>query len=351
MISTSSSASPRALSGREPAVGPAGSHGGMAAGIGASLVWGTAFLVPVLLSGWNPVIVTLGRYLVYGLLSAILLVRGGRDVRRILRTHWRAALAFAIAGNAGYYLLLTLGIAMAGAPLTDMVIGAIPVVVAVAGNIRTPAVRWRRLVLPLTLVTAGLALVSALELSGVHAYLHVTAGAKAAGLAAAAGAVVLWTWYALANARFLSRAPAAQPAAHPAPHPADQPVLSPASWSTAVGVATGAVALAGLPAAALTGQLSGPSGAHASVAGLIAGVIFLGVAVSWLGTAAWNVASSRLSAVTAGLLVNLETVTGFGYVYAARREWPPPGQLAGLALVMTGVVLTMIISRPGRPQN
>ncbi len=293
----------------------------MAAGIGASLVWGTAFLVPVLLSGWNPVIVTLGRYLVYGLLSAILLVRGGRDVRRILRTHWRAALAFAIAGNAGYYLLLTLGIAMAGAPLTDMVIGAIPVVVAVAGNILTPAVRWRRLVLPLTLVTAGLALVSALELSGVHAYLHVTAGAKAAGLAAAAGAVVLWTWYALANARFLSRAPAA--------HPADQPVLSPARWSTAVGVATGAVALAGLPAAALTGQLSGPSGAHASVAGLIAGVIFLGVAVSWLGTAAWNVASSRLSAVTAGLLVNLETVTGFGYVYAARREWPPPGQLAG----------------------
>jgi drug/metabolite transporter (DMT)-like permease len=352
MMSVSSSARTRAPSGREPASGPAGSRAGMAAGIGASLVWGTAFLVPVLLGGWNPVIVTLGRYLVYGLLSASLLIRGGRDVRRILRTHWRAALAFAIAGNAGYYLLLTVAIAAAGAPLTDMVIGAIPVVVAVAGNILTPAVRWRRLLLPLALVTTGLALVSALELSGVHAYLHVTAGEKMAGLAAAVGAVVLWTWYALANARFLSRVPAAQTAAHPTDQPtdqpADQPALSPASWSTAVGVATGAVALAALPAAALTGQLAAPRGAHASLAGLIAGAIFLGVAVSWLGTAAWNVASSRLSAVMAGLLVNLETVTGFGYVYAARRQWPPPGQLAGLVLVMAGVVLTMIISRPGR---
>jgi hypothetical protein len=50
----------------------------MAAGVGASLVWGSAFAVPVLLGGWNPVIVTLGRYLVYGLLSAILFMLGRR---------------------------------------------------------------------------------------------------------------------------------------------------------------------------------------------------------------------------------------------------------------------------------
>src|SRR5919108_4044353 len=111
----------------------------LGAGIGASLIWGSAFLVPVLLGGWNPVIVTLGRYLVYGLLSAVLFALGGRDLRRVLRKHWRAALAFAVAGNAGYYLLLVIGIRAAGAPLTDMVIGAIPVVVAVTGNVLAPA--------------------------------------------------------------------------------------------------------------------------------------------------------------------------------------------------------------------
>ena len=308
------------------------SAAGTAAGISASLVWGSAFLVPVLLGGWNPVIVTLGRYLVYGLLSAILFTLGGRGPRRVLREHWRTALAFALAGNAAYYLLLVIGIRAAGAPLTDMVIGAIPVVLAVVGNMLAPAgatVPWRRLMLPLTLVTAGLALVSALELAGVHAYLATSPAEKALGLLAACAAVAMWTWYALANARFLAR----------------QRAISPAGWSTAVGLATGAVALAGLPVAALTGQLATPSVAHAGPAKLVAGVVFLGIVVTWVGTWLWNMASSRLSPAVAGLLVNLETVSGFGYVYAARLHWPAAGQLAGLALVLAGVTLTLALTR------
>jgi drug/metabolite transporter (DMT)-like permease len=315
--------------------GTASSAAGMAAGLSASLVWGTAFLVPVLLSGWNPVIVTLGRYLVYGLLAGVLFAVGGRGPRRVLREHWRIALAFALAGNAVYYLLLVIGIRAAGAPLTDMVIGAIPVVVAVTGNVLAPAVPWRRLALPLTLVTAGLALVSALEIAGVHAYVAASPAEKAAGLLAAAGAVVMWTWYALANARFMAR----------------HETVSPVGWSTAVGVATGAVALASLPAAALAGQLTVPSGAHPGLATLVAGIVFLGVVVSWVGTWLWNLTSSRLSPALAGLLVNLETVSGFGYVYAARQHWPGAGQLAGLVLVLAGVTLTLFIGRTGRREH
>ena len=118
---------------------PGVSATGIAAGISGSLIWGSAFAVPVLLGGWDPVIVTLGRYLVYGLLSVVLLILGGRDLRRVLREHWRPRWRSRWAGNAGYYLLLVIGIRAAGAPLTDMVIGAIPVVVAVAGNVLAPA--------------------------------------------------------------------------------------------------------------------------------------------------------------------------------------------------------------------
>ena len=194
---------------------------------------------------------------------------------------------------------------------------------------------WRRLALPLGLVTAGLALVSALELAGVHAYLAASPAEKVAGMLAACAAVVLWTWYALANARFLAR----------------HEMVSPAGWSTAVGVATGAVALAGLPAAALAGQLSTPASAHPGPARLVAGVVFLGVVVSWAGTWLWNLASSRLSPAVAGLLVNLETVSGFGYIYAVRQHWPPAGQLAGLALVLAGVSLTLTVSHRGLPPS
>ncbi|MGH3164045.1 MAG: hypothetical protein ACRDOC_19355, partial [Streptosporangiaceae bacterium] len=73
--------------------------------------------------------------------------------------------------------------------------------------------------------------------------------------------------------------------------------------------------------------------------------------VSWAGSWLWNLTSSRLSPAVAGLLVNLETVSGFGYVYAVRQHWPPPGQLAGLGLVLAGVSLTLTVSRRGLPPS
>src|SRR5256885_16578738 len=89
---------------------PGLSTAGLAAGISGTLIWGSAFVVPVLLGGWNPVIVTLGRYLAYGLLSAILFGLGGRDLRRVLREHWRVALVFAVSGNSGYSRRLVIAI-------------------------------------------------------------------------------------------------------------------------------------------------------------------------------------------------------------------------------------------------
>lgn len=68
---------------------------GVAAGGAAGLVWGLAFLVPVLLHGWSAVAVTTGRYLAYGLVSALLFLAGRRGMRGLARRHWRPALAFA----------------------------------------------------------------------------------------------------------------------------------------------------------------------------------------------------------------------------------------------------------------
>lgn len=116
---------------------------------------------------------------------------------------------------------------------------------------------------------------------------------------------------------------------------------SPARWSTVVGVATGAVTLLGLPLAAVTGQLSAPATDHPGIGKLITAVVILGVVVSWAGTSLWNLASGRLSPTFAALLVNVETVAGFAYVYAARLSWPPLGQLTGLLLVITGVALAV----------
>ncbi len=122
--------------------------------------------------------------------------------------------------------------------------------------------------------------------------------------------------------------------------------MSSAHWATVVGVATGAVTVAGLPLAAVTGQLAAPASGNPGTGKLIAAVVILGVVVSWMGTWLWNLASSRLSPVLAGLLVNVETVAGFAYVYAAKLHWPPAGQLTGLILLVIGVALAVRRQQP-----
>ncbi len=298
---------------------------GLLAGTGAGLVWGLAFLVPVLLPGWSAVAVTAGRYLAYGILSLALLVYEGRAAWRLTRQHWRAALAFAVTGNVGYYLLLVIGIQKIGAPITDTIIGSIPVVVAVVSNWHAPALPWRRLVLPVALSLAGLALINAVEFTGTHPSVAAPLGARLIGLAAAVAAVALWTWYALANARFLGA----------------RPGIAARSWSSVVGLATLVVTFAALLPVTFLGHTSWSAVSRRDAAMFLAGIALLGVAVAWGGTWLWNTASARLPTTTAGLLINVETVSGYVYVYLARHQWPPPGQLLGFALILAGVGLAL----------
>jgi drug/metabolite transporter (DMT)-like permease len=302
------------------------SIGGYGAGILAGMVWGLAFLIPDLLDGWGPVTVTAGRYLAYGGLSLVLFIFGGPALPDAARRHWRPALVFAVTGNVGYYLLLVLGIQLVGAPVTSIIIGVIPVVMAVAGNMLTGAYRWRALAVPIGLVVAGVLVVNGLEVSGADPTHNASTLAKMLGVLAALGAVALWTWYGLANAAFLTR----------------NPDLSHTGWATVVGLGTGAVTLVMLPLAAVTHQLTTPTDTGGrDVLVFVAASVVLGVLVSWGGTALWNVASARVSPTAAGMLINIETLSGFTYIYLALVAWPPVGQLAGFVLILAGVLVIL----------
>lgn len=295
--------------------------GGYPAGTLAGLVWGLAFLIPVLLDDWSAVTVTVGRYLAYGAVSVLLFAIGGEALRSVARRHWRPALVFAVTGNVGYYLLLVIGLELIG-PAASIIIGAIPVTMAVAGNVLTRTYRWRSLALPIVLVAAGLGIVNVLAMAGPSSTRHTSVAGTALGVLVTVAAVVLWTWYGLANAAFFARHPEV-------PH---------GGWATVVGLATGAITLVMLPLAAVTQQLEVPGGTRAVVT-LVLGSLVLGVLVSWAATTLWNSASARLSPTAAGMLINVETVAGYGYLYAAAARWPPAGQLLGFVLVLAGVVL------------
>lgn len=296
----------------------------------AGLLWGLVFVVPLLLPQYPAVLLSVGRYLAFGLIALPLAWIERERLRQLTRADWIEALKLAAIGNLLYYLFLASAIQRAGAPLPTMLIGTLPVVIAITANLRDARrdgrLPWRRLAPSLLLIAAGVALVNHTELALLRAGGAADLERYALGALLALGAVACWTWYPIRNADWL-RAHAGR---------------SPRTWATAQGVATLPLATAGLVL-----YLAATSGAPAGVVERALGpdpvrflllVFALGLFASWLGTLCWNEASQRLPTALVGQLIVFEILAALAYAFALRGAWPAPATLAGIALLICGVL-------------
>ena len=67
-------------------------------------------------------------------------------------------------------------------------------------------------------------------------------------------------------------------------------------------------------------------------------MIIIGLFSSWLGTLCWNEASQRLPTALVGQLIVFETLAALAYAFILRGSMPQPLTLAGLDLLMIGVL-------------
>jgi drug/metabolite transporter (DMT)-like permease len=318
--------------------------------LAAGLMWGLVFVGPLLLPDYPALLQSFGRDLAFGLIALPLGWLDRKRLRELGRADWWAALELAAVGNVIYYAFLASAIQRAGAPLPTMIIGTLPVVIAVSSNLRDARrdgrLPWLRLLPSLLLIGAGIALVNQVELGEMQAA-RAAAAAQAAGEAGGApgayllgallavGAVVCWTWYPLRNADWLR--------AHP-----DR---NPRTWATAQGLATLPLAVLGYGAFWL--WQAGHGGAHAPDGAAFAmpfgprplafvGLMFaIGLSASWLGTLCWNEASQRLPTSLVGQLIVFETLSALSYAFLLRGRWPGWPTLAGIALLVAGVMLAL----------
>jgi drug/metabolite transporter (DMT)-like permease len=295
--------------------------------LAAGLLWGMVFVAPLLLPGYPPALLSVGRYLAFGLIALPLAWLHRDALRGLGRADWIEALKLAAVGNLLYYLCLASAIQRAGAPLPTMIIGTLPVVIAIAANLRNGRrdgrLPWPRLAPSLLLIATGIACVNHAELAASG----LTRGGLARyamGALLACGAAACWTWYPLRNADWLRH----------------HPDRNPRAWATAQGVAT--LPLAALGYAVLWGGMAAggqrfpmPLGPHPGLfTGLMAAI---GLFASWLGTLCWNEASQRLPTALAGQLIVFETLAALGYAFLLRQHLPAPSAMLGMALLVAGV--------------
>jgi drug/metabolite transporter (DMT)-like permease len=116
--------------------------------LGAGLVWGVVFITPLLLADYPGIVLSLGRYLAFGLIALIPAWLSRKRVARLQRADWTQAFKLALIGNLVYYALLASAIQKAGVLLPTMIIGTLPVVIAVCSNLLpghvSETIAWHR---------------------------------------------------------------------------------------------------------------------------------------------------------------------------------------------------------------
>jgi drug/metabolite transporter (DMT)-like permease len=105
----------------------------MALGVAANALWGVAFVVPYALHDFPSELITVFRYVVYGVVSIIILVLLGLGNVKISLPIFMLGNAISFCGNVGYYFFLTLGIQYSGFVYPALIIGLLPVAVILVG--------------------------------------------------------------------------------------------------------------------------------------------------------------------------------------------------------------------------
>jgi drug/metabolite transporter (DMT)-like permease len=283
------------------------------------------FIVPEILAAFTPLEMALGRYAAYGAIAlGLMSARLPSLLGRLGRSDYVALVRHALAGNIVYYMLLALGVKLAGVAPTSLIIGLLPIAVTLMGHKDHGAVPLRQLAMPLAVVAAGIICIN------VDLFMHAgAAGASRwgtlAGVLCAAGALLCWSWYSLDNARYLKR----------------NPRFSSAEWSALYGLSSGAIALAIALAVlpfwhgAITGAAGAATGRDWTLFWIANTLLALGASV--IGNHLWNIASRRVAVTLSGQLILFETLFALLYGFIYKQQFPRPLEIAAIVLLVAGV--------------
>ncbi len=293
---------------------------GILAGLAAGALWGLVFVAPRMLpmgvGSYSSVDLTAGRFVVYVLVAAAVMLGGLRSRRLPTARQAAAALLMSVLGFSGYYLLLVLAIRDAGTEVPILIIGTIPLWVMLLG--KPHGLRWLSLLPGLALTLAGLLLMmGAAHGAGEGGTLHFWRG-----MAFTMMSLLCWTVFAILNSAWLKR----------------HPEVNATDWANWLGVATGLGAVlmwlaAGSDVTALSARKDWPS--------FVWLCALAGFGSTWLATILWNMASQRLSASLCGQLIVSETIFALLYSFAWDGHWPTSAQLAACALFTLGILASI----------
>lgn len=288
------------------------SRQGILAGLAAGVLWGFVFLSPQILRDFSPFDIAFGRFLCFGLVSLVH-ARAVWQVWQLLNSKARwFVLALSAAGFWLYTVLLVWSVQHNGAVITTLVIGLLPITIALAGHRERPG---RLMLLGLALILGGLALLQIGKTEVASTAQSVTWF----GMIGLLGCVALWTWYSLASARFL----------HQHPQLPKNIFISMMGLVSLISLLATAALVTDPTALLLQSRL-----------GIFAvWSLIVGLGGTWVAYWLWSLTTTHCPPRISGPLIVSETFFGLLYSFAYAQRWPEAHEAAAMALFFAGALL------------
>lgn len=286
-------------------------------------------LVPALLPDFSPLAITSGRFMLYGAMSLFILAPMLRSLwPRVTRKDMGALLYLGLTGSMLYLVLMATGVQWAGMAITTLIIGMVPLSIPLMSRRQAGAVPLRRLIGPMLTVCAGIVLINAHELlaadSNDRPTWRVLVGALAAFVA-----LIIWSHYAIKNAKYLQSGR-----------------FTPLEWSAMSGVAVGIWSVLLWPVAL---WWQGSDGALISderwqmfwIVNLVVSIL-----ASLFGNWMWNAATRLLPISLSGQMIVFETLFALSYSFIYLQRGPTWQELVAAVLMISGVCWAVQRHRP-----
>jgi drug/metabolite transporter (DMT)-like permease len=304
---------------------------GIVAALLAALAWSLNFISPFVIGAYSVLDLALFRFMISGILAFGFLLWKLSSVRTLAGSDWLVAFGLGLIGYLGYFLALVGAAIYAGPVIAPAFLGLVPVLLAVAANLRQKTIEWRHLTLPLTLATLGLLLVNC---SVFWSNNSVSPRSLMSGIPLSIIAVTFWIVFGLLNQRALSR----------------RPTMDAGIWTALILTGAGLGMLVLIPAGmglelfqiqrlGLAWQMAAPLYLWGFVLAMLASIG---------GALAWTIASQRLPVALSAQLITMETVFGTVLGLLIRHRWPTVAEGVGMTVLLVGVVVTIRVFHGGR---
>ncbi len=294
---------------------------GIIAGLTTCALWGLTFIAPRAVAPFTTWDLTIARYGIFGLACLLLMV--DRRFRPIGIAPSRLLIGLLLGGSGyvGYFISAAFAVQLAGAAVPPVIIGTMPVFLAIIANLRDRSAPWKALMLPLVLIATGVAIVN---VATVGAAGVADTASIMLGVLASAVALAIWIAYGLANASVMRSV--------------DAPDGLRWTGLQGIGAAVGSLLLLPLASFDLATTASAPETFR-----FLAWAAVMGLAGSWFATWCWVVASRRLPLALAAHLIVAETIFGLAYGFMFEGRFPSIAEAVGALLQFAGVCTAITV--------